>query len=1219
MLESSIKAIKKSILMFVEAESWAECKQVVEAKRNLLLTETADQVLAAWIQQSVDNPQAARVFQEYRVLLTRCRQEGIEVAFADRIRPSQAVYDAVLGLVQTKNWQECQLLVERQAKLLLNEGANQVLLSWIKQSQQDPHAMRVFNEYRELLLRCRQEGIEAAFATRGRPSKAVFEAVRLFIEAKDEATAKKILTEKRQFLFSQAADQVFVLWLKQAQGNGRTIARLNKYRAWLARQRDKAGPSVPSHSPQALSEAVQAFVRAGSWPESKQIVLAQQTLLLSDMADQVFVILLKQAEHDRSAVRMLREHRDLLDKCRSEGIEAAFASIQSATNALSNAVQAFIDANSWSESQKIVEAKRDVLLSEEADQFLAHLLTQHQDNPKMLRVIQEHRQLLRRCRVEGIESAFTQPLQPLQTLSETLLCFVDAIDDDERKQLIEKHHELLLTEQADKLFTVLIEQSKKDPARVKRLQHYRKLLNRCRTDGVTRAFSQPIDQNEVTPDLRARLMAVQSQKEFDDLINAHPELLSVLEEIDLARNQATDTHDSSPSMPNEELAKTLFTFVTAQSWPESKAYLENHPELLTTEADRMLVELLAQHATDEKEVHSLQEHRRLLGYARLKGVQAAFAKLAPAPRHVIPSVRKYLNAQSLEERKQIVEAERDLLLSDAADDVLANLQASYPSDSNAYTTLSKQRALLAQARRKGIETAFAHSSHTPSQQMKQMAAQRVNRNDSERSVSHSNPVKQPKNRSAKVVTTREQQDAAQEVLSDDWQLEMTPNGTDSSKKADAADDYLSFDEPSQALPQKQTVQKANAADDYLSFDEPSQALPQKQAVQKADAADDWLFDGPSEEKNAPQKAETADDWLFEEPSEEKNAPQKAKTADDWLFEEPSEEKKVSQKAEAADDWLFDADGKDEQSANQAADEDTILETVLIFVEAKSWAESKRLVEQHRNILLTDEAEQMLKDLLAQYKHDTDIARLLAEHYNLLQRIRRDGIDAAFAKSTRAASRQDIPEEFSHDLQAATAARERIKSDNRPVALNAAVQAWQQLFNRPNIQQYPDFRSDVQSELGSVLLRRYWEMEEASDLNAAIQAYQQVLEHTPRNAPSLPGRLNNLGLSLRARFALHHRKQDVNAAIMAYRQALKIIALNANERPSILNNLGVALTDRYGLERNPKDLNAAILTYEDALKRLPQHATNRQAIEENLKLALKDRFKYDQFLKEKKKT
>ena len=74
-----------------------------------------------------------------------------------------------------------------------------------------------------------------------------------------------------------------------------------------------------------VRQAVLSFVRAENWQESKRIVTDLQNMLLTDQADDVFAMLLGQHEDDARAMYMLEDHRQLLRRCRVEGIEAAFA------------------------------------------------------------------------------------------------------------------------------------------------------------------------------------------------------------------------------------------------------------------------------------------------------------------------------------------------------------------------------------------------------------------------------------------------------------------------------------------------------------------------------------------------------------------------------------------------------------------------------------------------------------------------------------------------------------------------------------------------------------------------------------------------------------------------------------------------------------------------------------------------------------------------------
>ena len=58
------------------------------------------------------------------------------------------------------------------------------------------------------------------------------------------------------------------------------------------------------------------------------------------------------------------------------------------------------------------------------------------------------------------------------------------------------------------------------------------------------------------------------------------------------------------------------------------------------------------------------------------------------------------------------------------------------------------------------------------------------------------------------------------------------------------------------------------------------------------------------------------------------------------------------------------------------DEERISNAVLSFVNAKTWAESKAIVQAHQDDLLTPAADQIFEALLVQYKDDEKARRLL---------------------------------------------------------------------------------------------------------------------------------------------------------------------------------------------------------------------------------------------------
>ncbi len=77
---------------------------------------------------------------------------------------------------------------------------------------------------------------------------------------------------------------------------------------------------------------------------------------------------------------------------------------------LRQAILAFLQARTWSESRRVVEEHPE-LLSDEADALLGQLIAAQED-ANARRYLEEHRALLRRCREVGIESAFREKTDP---------------------------------------------------------------------------------------------------------------------------------------------------------------------------------------------------------------------------------------------------------------------------------------------------------------------------------------------------------------------------------------------------------------------------------------------------------------------------------------------------------------------------------------------------------------------------------------------------------------------------------------------------------------------------------------------------------------------------------------------------------------------------------------------------------------------------------------
>jgi len=141
-----------------------------------------------------------------------------------------------------------------------------------------------------------------------------------------------------------------------------------------------------------LRKAVDAFVRAGTWAESRAL-LDQCPALLSDEADALLAHLVGTCRRggDVQGTEAYAAHRELLRRCRVEGVDAAFAPLLAQENAgpaieippgfeddvqMAGELSAFAQAEPWFHAQRIalIEDMLGRLPSGEHPSFRAMLL-----------------------------------------------------------------------------------------------------------------------------------------------------------------------------------------------------------------------------------------------------------------------------------------------------------------------------------------------------------------------------------------------------------------------------------------------------------------------------------------------------------------------------------------------------------------------------------------------------------------------------------------------------------------------------------------------------------------------------------------------------------------------------------------------------------------------------------------------------------------------------
>src|SRR5262245_15343776 len=117
----SQEQLTEAVLAFINARTWTDRKQIVEARRDMLLTDAAEQLMAALLDQYRGDEEATEVLQACQVLLARCRHQGIDVAFADRLHAGEMPdipQHLMQRLMAVRSEEELRELLEEHPELL---------------------------------------------------------------------------------------------------------------------------------------------------------------------------------------------------------------------------------------------------------------------------------------------------------------------------------------------------------------------------------------------------------------------------------------------------------------------------------------------------------------------------------------------------------------------------------------------------------------------------------------------------------------------------------------------------------------------------------------------------------------------------------------------------------------------------------------------------------------------------------------------------------------------------------------------------------------------------------------------------------------------------------------------------------------------------------------------------------------------------------------------
>ncbi|NJP05883.1 MAG: hypothetical protein HC837_09805 [Chloroflexaceae bacterium] len=281
-----------------------------------------------------------------------------------------------------------------------------------------------------------------------------------------------------------------------------------------------------------------------------------------------------------------------------------------------------------------------------------------------------------------------------QDYQEAILALISIDELIKSEPIIEEHRELLLTDEADQVFAELIQNYRYTEETVRKLTQARRLVQRCREVDMNTAFRELIERR-----LREEMV-----NQFERLLAKEPDKLAILQE---------KVQQAMQKDPDLQPLMTIQAWIMEPSWEAKRRYLESHPELLTDESDVRMSDLIAkmgQNAPLPTDTNFLQQHQTILRRSREVGIDAAFAELDATRsqrEQVMAAIEVFASGGDMEQRQRIVEEQQALLLTDEADAIFGEMLTKVPHDDESRAVVAEHRELLRRCREIGIAEAFA--------------------------------------------------------------------------------------------------------------------------------------------------------------------------------------------------------------------------------------------------------------------------------------------------------------------------------------------------------------------------------------------------------------------------------------------------------------------------------------------------------------------------------
>src|SRR5579883_256277 len=444
---------------------------------------------------------------------------------------------------------------------------------------------------------------------------------------------------------------------------------------------------------------LQNVVNAATWEETRQLVIENQALLLTDEADAEFASWIDEgsAITDILTKPDLIWYRTSLQRCREEGIDSTFAALPE-PRPLNKALRAFLNADGPESLSKVVQLFPEII-SETASESLHNLIAQVQKTDRERAAqLSEFFAMIQMVRLANRPI----PRELLQLLTD----WINTETWNESRDFLQANAKRLLTEEAiEALTTMSLQSLGEDEEETEILLKHRAILEKAREESIAAAYAPllkpPNEQDQELLEAIQAMYAVRSPAEMVKLVAQRPillteqakaeieRLLAALREAgqeDLAsgleeRYETLKQIKASSRQIDKELVDLVIDWINTDTWDASREMLKTHAErLLSDEAIEVIDVLLAEETGKDEEqqnqraITALQQHRAILEKARKDSIDAAYAPFEAQRDPINALLQVLLQAQTPAQLQQAIK-QYPALLDDETLDKLTRMAA----------------------------------------------------------------------------------------------------------------------------------------------------------------------------------------------------------------------------------------------------------------------------------------------------------------------------------------------------------------------------------------------------------------------------------------------------------------------------------------------------------------------------------------------------------------